>query len=156
MPIIVSTTPPRHASKYAPDSVVLAVSVIELEDSLRVLAEELGPHVIAEWHARKLAEDPIQREAHGEVARVHHLVGPARVGVVDDVGRIELRREGRGGIVQVRPLEHEFHREVCPWFAAMTRDELELREEPAHLVDEGDVLTGERNARSRDPGANAD
>src|SRR6478609_4866314 len=60
------------------------VSVIELQDLSRVVAEELGPHLVLEGYVRKLLHDPIEAESHGEVARVHDLVGAPGVGVVDD------------------------------------------------------------------------
>ena len=40
----------------------------ELEDPLRVLAEELGPDVVAERHVGQLGEDAVVGEAGGEVA----------------------------------------------------------------------------------------
>ena len=63
--------------------------------------------------------------------------------------RVVLRRERGGRVVEVRPLEEQLHREVGPRFAAVTGDELELGEEPAHLVDVRDVLRLVRDARPR-------
>src|SRR5437879_29281 len=76
-----------------------AALLIELEDADGVLAQELWPHVIAERHVGHVGEDALEREPHREVARVHDLVGAARVRVVDDVLRVVLRRERAGRVV---------------------------------------------------------
>ncbi len=52
------------------------------------------------------------------------LSAPAGVGVVDDfLGGVVLRRERRGRVIQVGPLEHQFDREVLPGLAAVAGDE---------------------------------
>src|SRR6478735_1090210 len=55
--------------------VVLLVELVGLD---RVLAEELGPHVVAEGDVGELGEDAVVGEARGEVPGPHHLVGAAR------------------------------------------------------------------------------
>src|SRR5439155_3742573 len=66
------------------------------------------------------------------------------------------RRERGGGVVEVRPLQQQLHREVGPRLTAVTGHELQLGKVPAHVVDEADVLRGERDARSGDTRADAD
>ena len=58
--------------------------------------------------------------------------------------------------MQVRPLEHELHREVGPRLAAVTGHELELGEEPADLVDQADFLGRERHPGPGHARAHAD
>ena len=104
------------------------------------VAQELRPDLVLEADVRHLGHDPLEREAHREVAGVDDLVGAARVGVVDDRLRVVLRRERARRVVQARPLEHELHREVLPRLAAVPGDEDELGEVVHHLVDELDLL----------------
>ena len=103
-----------------------------------------------------LLEDAVEREPHRVVARVHHLVGAARVREVDDRLRVVARRERGGRVVEVRPLQQQLGREVGPRLAAVAGDELQLGEVPAHLVDQADVLRRERHARSGHARAHAD
>src|SRR5688572_10935267 len=67
------------------NDVTAYVPWLQLEDPLGVGAEELGPHLILERHVAHLGHDPLEREAHREVAAVDDLVGAAGVGVVDEV-----------------------------------------------------------------------
>ena len=112
--------------------------------------------MVAERDVGHLLEDAVERQAHRVVARVHHLVGAARVRELDDGLRVVARRERGGGVVEVRPLQQQLHREVGPRFATVAGDELELGEVPADLVDEADVLRRERHPGSGHSRAHAD
>ena len=102
----------------------------------RVLVEELRPDVIAERHVGQLGEDAVEVEAHREVARVDDLVGAARVREVDDVRGCSASARTRGRVVEVRPLQQQLHHQLGPRLAAVARDDLQLGEEPAHLVEQ--------------------
>src|SRR5438477_276467 len=108
---------------------------LQREDARGVLVQELGPHVVAERHVRQLGEDAVDVETHGVIARVDDLVGAARVREVDDVAVVVLGGERRSGVVEVRPLEQQLHHQLRPGFAAVARDDLEFREEPADFVE---------------------
>src|SRR5271165_2558429 len=83
----------------------------------RILPQELRPDLVLERNARELALDPLQRQAHREVAGVDHLVRSPGVGVVDHVLGVVLRGEGGGRVVEVRPLQHQLDRQVGPRLA---------------------------------------
>ena len=87
-----------------------------------------------------LREDALERQPHREVPGVHDLVGTSGIRVVDDCLRVVLWREGARAVVEVRVLEHELHGEVDPRLAAMAHHQLQLGEEPTHLVDVLDLL----------------
>ena len=151
-PIIVSTTPPfarRVERRVAGGRERGHGDSREPEDALRVLAEELRPHVVAERHVGHLGEDALVGEAGREVAGEHDLVGAAGVRELDDVLGVVLRRERRGRVVEVRPLQEQLDREFGPRLTAVPRHELQLREEPAHLVDVRDVLRFVSQSRAR-------
>ena len=104
----------------------------------------------------QLGEDALERQPHREVAGVHDLVGAAGVGVVDDRLRVVLRRERRGGVVEVRPLEHQLHGQLVPRLGAVAHHDLELGEEPAHLVEQLGLLAEHRHPRAGHAGGDAD
>ena len=129
---------------------------VEVEHADGVVAQELRPHVVAERHVRHLGEDALEAQAHRVVARVHDLVGAARVGVLDDRLGVVLGRERARHVVQVRPLEHELHRELFPRLGAVTHHDAQLGEVVTDLVEQHHVLALRREARSRDPGVGDD
>ena len=81
---------------------------------------------------------------------------PIDVCVVDDRLRVVLRRERRGGVVEVRPLEHQLHCQLLPRLRTVAHHELQLGEEPADLVDERHVLTRHGYARTGNAATDTD
>src|SRR6202047_4459248 len=124
-------------------------SALQAEDAGSIAVQEPRPYIIFEIYVRQLTENPLQRQAHREVAGVEHLVGSASVCVIDDGLRVVLRSEGRRRVVEVGPFDHQLHCQPLPRLAAMASDEHQFREIKHDNVDPGDILRRERQPRTR-------
>ena len=121
-----------------------------------VVAEELGPDVVAQRDVGELGEDALQSECHRVVPGVHDLVGTPGVGVVDDRLRVVLRGEGARHVVEAGPLEHQLDGQFLPGLGPVSHDDAQFGEVVADLVEVHDVLARGRHPRPGDPGVHDD